>query len=97
MNVTQRQTDATVTTHGRDSLWYAGLLLLVFLLGCHDIGNGDIWWHLKTGQLIWETGGVPRTDWYTYTNPDAEWIDLHWGFQLIVAGSTISSSSSGTA
>ncbi len=67
-------------------LWYGAFLLLVFLLGCTDVRNADIWWHLRTGELIWQRGHVPVTDWYTYTNPDVPWIDLHWGFQLGAAG-----------
>ncbi|HQU44489.1 MAG: hypothetical protein B7Z73_02430 [Planctomycetia bacterium 21-64-5] len=69
----------------RRSLWYAAFLLLVFLVGCVELEDPDIWWHLRTGQLIFERGAVPRTDWFTYTNPDSPWIDLHWGFQLIAA------------
>jgi len=46
----------------------------------------DIWWHLRTGQLIWQRGSVPQVDWFTYTNQDRPWIDLHWGFQLLMAG-----------
>ncbi|HVA48749.1 MAG TPA: hypothetical protein VNH11_20455 [Pirellulales bacterium] len=69
----------------RRSLWYAAFLLLVFLVGCVELEDPDIWWHLRTGQLIYERGAVPRTDWFTYTNPDSPWIDLHWGFQLIAA------------
>ena len=65
--------------------WTSALLLLVFLLGCFKLSNYDIWWHLKTGELILQNGKVPYTDWYTYTNPDAEWIDLHWGFQIVAA------------
>jgi hypothetical protein len=65
--------------------WQAAFLLLVFLVGCVQIEDPDIWWHLRTGQLIWQRGHVPRTDWYTYTNPESPWIDLHWGFQLIAA------------
>ena len=65
--------------------WYASLLLLVFLLGLFPLVNGDIWWHLRTGQLILERGQVPDTDWFTYTNPQAKWIDLHWGFQVVAA------------
>ena len=60
-------------------------LPLVFLVGCVQIEDPDIWWHLRTGQLIHERGEVPRSDWFTYTNPDRPWIDLHWGFQLIAA------------
>ena len=66
-------------------LWFGGLILLVFLLGLFPVVNGDIWWHLRTGQLILERGEVPDTDWFTYTNPDAKWTDLHWGFQVIAA------------
>jgi hypothetical protein len=62
------------------------LVLVALLLGFVQMADTDIWWHLRTGQLIWERGDVPRTDWYTYTNPDSRWIDLHWGFQLIAYG-----------
>ena len=72
--------------NGWDRVIGAGLILLAFLLGVSELFNTDIWWHLKTGQLIWQRGQVTETDWYTYTNPDSKWIDLHWGFQLIVAG-----------
>lgn len=64
----------------------AAFLLLAFLLGCVVMVDTDIWWHLRTGQLIWQRGEIPQTDWFTYTNPDSPWIDLHWGFQLIVVG-----------
>ncbi|HVX10747.1 MAG TPA: hypothetical protein VHC22_06170 [Pirellulales bacterium] len=65
--------------------WYAAFLVLVFLVGCVQLEDPDIWWHLRTGQLIYERGQVPRTDWFTYTNPDSPWTDLHWGFQLFAA------------
>lgn len=69
-----------------DRMLAAGFILLAFLLGVAELVDGDIWWHLKTGELIWERGEVPRTDWFTFTNPDSPWIDLHWGFQLIAVG-----------
>ncbi len=46
----------------------------------------DFWWHVQTGQLILERGAVPDTDWYTYLDADQPWIDMHWGFQLLMAG-----------
>ena len=45
----------------------------------------DFWWHLKTGELILETGAVPQVDQFTYTDADKPWIDLHWGFQVLLA------------
>ncbi len=62
------------------------LLLFVFLLGCTPLADGDVWWHLRTGQLIVERGSPPQYDWFTYTNPDARWIDLSWGWQLASLG-----------
>ncbi|MEW4568137.1 tetratricopeptide repeat protein [Tautonia sp. JC769] len=58
---------------------------VTFLLGVFPLKDVDFWWHLRTGDLIRETGAIPRTDLYTYTVPDRSWIDLHWGFQLLLS------------
>jgi hypothetical protein len=47
--------------------------------------SSDIWWHLRTGQLILEWSTVPHTDWFTFGASDRPWIDLHWLFQLLAA------------
>ena len=63
------------------------LVGLALLLGCFRLGNYDIWWHLRTGELIPERG-IPTGDWYALSSdaPDGPaWIDVHWGFQLVVA------------
>ena len=56
-----------------------------FLMGCTPMWNFDIWMHLRTGQLILEQGGVPQSDWYSFTDPDQRWISIHWLFQIVVA------------
>ncbi len=60
-------------------------LSLTFLLGFFPLKDTDFWWHLRTGDLILSTGKVPHKDLYTYTVPDAGWIDLHWGFQVLIS------------
>jgi hypothetical protein len=60
-------------------------LAIVFLFGCYSMVNGDIWWHLKTGELILEQRRIPTENLFTYTNTKSLWIDLHWGFQCFVA------------
>ena len=60
-------------------------LAIVFLFGCYALVNGDIWWHLKAGELILENQRIPTENLFTYTNPQSSWIDLHWGFQCFVA------------
>lgn len=58
---------------------------LVFLLGLFPLKDTDFWWHLRTGDWILANGRVPRADLYTYTVPNAPWVDLHWGFQVLLA------------
>lgn len=57
-------------------------LCLTFLLGIFPLKDADIYWHLRTGQIIRQTGSVPRADIFTYTRAGAPWIDLHWIFQV---------------
>lgn len=64
----------------------AGVLLLTFLACCFPLYDTDFWWHLRTGELILERGQVPQLDWFTFTDFDKPWIDLHWGFQLLITG-----------
>ena len=61
---------------------WTALLALAAALALQDIRSLDYWWHLRAGQLIAETGAVPRSDPFTYTVPGARWIDIHWLFQL---------------
>ena len=60
-------------------------LALTFLLGVFPLKDTDFWWHLRTGDLIRQTGEVPKADLYTYTVPNAPWVDLHWGFQVAIS------------
>ena len=62
----------------------AAVLVWTFLLTATPMKTTDIWWHLKTGQMILERGSVPWIDWFTFTEVGTPWIDLHWGFQLLV-------------
>ena len=40
-------------------------LALTFLLGVFPLKDTDFWWHLRTGDLIRQTGKVPTVDTYT--------------------------------
>jgi hypothetical protein len=46
----------------------------------------DYFWHLATGAWILDTGGVPRSDPFSYSAAGERWIDLHWLFQLGLHG-----------
>lgn len=64
----------------------AAVLALGAVLGFQKIRDFDYWWHARTGQLIAETGAVPKQDPFTYSVPGARWIDVHWLFQLGLHG-----------
>jgi hypothetical protein len=59
---------------------WCGALLAV------PLHEGDFWFHLSGGRLLWERGDVPRVDELTLTRAGAPWIDLHWGFQILAYG-----------
>ncbi len=63
----------------------AALPALAFLLGCFPVADFDVWWHLRTGQLILDTHTVPRLDLFTYTNATRPWIDVYWLYQVGLA------------
>lgn len=62
-------------------LFLAFLLLgLVFIFSVHTLTsvNQDIGRHLTLGKIIWETKSVPKTNLFSYTNPDFPFSNHHW-------------------
>ena len=41
-----------------------------FLLGCQELFDSDVWWHVRAGQWIWENGRVPALDPFTFASAD---------------------------
>ncbi len=69
-----------------DAISLFAFLALTFLLGVFPLNDTDFWWHLRTGDLIRETGEIPAFDTYLYGGPSEKpWIDLHWGFELLLS------------
>jgi hypothetical protein len=68
-----------------DRLLFVGLVVWTFLTLIFPLYDTDFWWHLKTGELMLRDGVVPHVDWYTFTDFEKPWIDLHWGFQILIA------------
>jgi hypothetical protein len=44
----------------------------------------DYWWHVRTGQYIYETGALPRSDAYSYTRSGAPWVTHEWLTELLL-------------
>jgi hypothetical protein len=55
------------------------LLAVIFLFVIafytfNSISDSDVWYHLKTGEYIWETKTVPTHDIFSYTAEGARWV-----------------------
>jgi tetratricopeptide (TPR) repeat protein len=69
----------------------AGIALVLTLLLTASfcltrLAEVDLHWHLLAGERILDERRVPRTDSFTFTSAGRPWVDLHWLFQVMVAG-----------
>jgi hypothetical protein len=69
-----------------EALLWSSLGALVLSVSLREIASFDYWWHLRTGQLILETGSIPKVDFFSYSMPGARYIDIHWLFQVWLYG-----------
>ena len=67
----------------RALLWL--MIAASFALGCQELQDADVWWHVRAGQWIWDNRRVPALDPFTFASADRSWIDVHWLFQVILA------------
>ncbi|MEW6200937.1 MAG: hypothetical protein AB1546_03115, partial [bacterium] len=63
------------------------LLLLffsfIFLMNIVKVWDGDVWWHLKCGEVIVKTQGLPEKDIFSFTGGDRLWIHDEWLGEVI--------------
>ena len=60
------------------------LFLALFAMALRPIADADFWWHLRTGQLIFETHSIPHSDPFSYTNTGKTWIAHEWLSEIII-------------
>ncbi|MGI8734310.1 MAG: hypothetical protein ACR2LM_13545 [Pyrinomonadaceae bacterium] len=54
------------------------IFAFAFFLASRPISDADFWFHLKTGEYIIQTGLIPRTDTFSFTNYGTPWIAHGW-------------------
>ncbi len=54
------------------------------LFAAQKITDPDFWWHLKTGEWIWQHKAIPYVDPFSYTFKGAEWINYEWLFHAVI-------------
>src|SRR5882724_11142595 len=58
---------------------FAGILLFGLLaMTARNAVDPDLWWHLRTGQWIVETGHIPRFDPFSFTRAGDPWVSHEW-------------------
>ncbi len=56
----------------------------LFVLAARNVTDPDVWWHLRTGQLIVQTHKLFHTDPYSFTRAGRPWVDHEWLSQILI-------------
>jgi hypothetical protein len=65
----------------------ASLLALLAVVTVRERFNDpDMWWHLKTGEVIWNTHTIPTTDLFSFTAHQHLWVPHEWLSEVIIYG-----------
>lgn len=65
----------------------SGLLVVLTVLTVrHRFDDPDMWWHLKTGEVIWTSHTIPTADLFSYTTNHHAWIPHEWLSQVVIYG-----------
>jgi len=63
------------------------LLLVVTIFSIRERFNDpDLWWHLKTGEIIWNTRHIPIVDSFSFTTNNHPYTPHEWLSQLTIYG-----------
>lgn len=63
----------------------AGLLIVLGVLTVRSrFDDPDMWWHLKTGEIIWTTHTIPVTDLFSYTTNHQASVPQEWLAQVSI-------------
>jgi hypothetical protein len=62
------------------------IVALVALTVRRRFNDPDLWWHLKTGEIIWRTRSIPSTDIFSFTTGHHAWTAHEWLSQVLIYG-----------
>src|SRR3972149_2880677 len=61
-----------------------GLFTFIFLLSLKVITDTDLGWHIQVGEYILKTLSVPRTDLFSFSQPDYPYVYHSWATEVII-------------
>ena len=63
---------------------FGGILLFGLLaMTARSATDPDLWWHLRTGQWIVETGHIPHSDPFSFTRAGHKWVSHEWLSEVV--------------
>lgn len=68
------------------SLYGVGLIVIlagIFVASLAPYLNTDLWWHLRTGEMIVSSGSVPDRDTLSFTATGSPWLNHEWLAQVV--------------
>ena len=75
-------------SRSRARCWLLSLAAAIALLPhlARSFADPDLWWHVKTGELILQRGSIPDRDPFSFTAAGARWVNHEWLSEVILAG-----------
>ena len=69
--------------------FFVALLVWLFMAGPYGwsglLSDGDVGWHIRTGQYILNTHSVPRIDLFSFSRAGAPWFAWEWLADVVFA------------
>lgn len=65
-------------------LFAISVFIGIFFIALRASTDPDLFWHLKTGEIMWQYKIVPHTDWFSYTMSDYPRINFEWLSEIIM-------------
>jgi hypothetical protein len=59
--------------------------LQIALRATQPLGNSDVFWQVRTGEITLATGHVPAVDPFSYTIAGGPWNNHEWAFEILAA------------
>lgn len=60
--------------------------VLTVLTARARFNDPDVWWHLKVGEIIWNTHAIPTVDLFSFTTNNHAWTAHEWLAELSIYG-----------
>src|SRR6202140_4211260 len=71
------------TRQGTHIAFAAILLFGLLAMTAPPATDPDLWWHLRTGQWIVETGHIPHSDPFSFTRAGHAWVSHEWLSEVV--------------